>query len=169
MKNFSFPQLGISALMITGMITGVSFSLPNVVAAVVEPVAAEEQKGNRREAFLQQLNLTPQQTQQIKALQDQTQSNRKANMQQLQQLNQEMQTLLSGNAANFQITAKFDQIQALRQQYARERFEQTLKVREILNPEQRQKFSQLMQSKRDKFRDRMNFRRLNPAPGQTAN
>jgi Spy/CpxP family protein refolding chaperone len=136
---------------------------------VVEPVAAEEQKGDRREAFLQQLNLTPQQTQQIKALQDQTQSNRKANMQQLQQLNQEMQTLLSGNAANFQITAKFDQIQALRQQYARERFEQTLKVCEILNPEQRQKFSQLMQSKRDKFRDRMNFRRLNPAPGQTAN
>jgi periplasmic protein CpxP/Spy len=162
MKNFSFPQLGLAAL----MITGIACSLPIAIA----PVVAQEQKSEHRQAFLEQLNLTPQQTQQIKALQDQNQSTRQANMDQLKQLNQEMQTLLSGNAANFQITAKFDQIQALRQQFARDHFEQTLKVREILNPEQRQKFAQLMQSKRDKFRDRMNFRRTNPTtPNQAPN
>jgi periplasmic protein CpxP/Spy len=162
MKNFSLRQFSLAAL----MVTGIAFYLPTTIA----PVIAQEQKSERRQAFLQQLSLTPEQTQQIKALQDQNQPARQSNMQRLKQLNQEMQALLAGNAANFQITAKFDEIQGLRQQAARAHFEQTLKVREILNPEQRQKFSQLIQSKRDKFRDRMNFRQPNStSPNQVPN
>jgi len=175
MKNFSL-RAPIQALSLAALlISGIAIAVPTVIGQnnIPTPNQTAPQPSSKQGGYsdpLAQLNLTPDQTTQIKAIRDRNQPTREANMQRIKQLKQEMQTLLSSNAANFQITAKYDEIQAFKQQISSARLDQTLKIRAILTPEQRQKLSQISQNKRDKFREQMGSRRPNStAPNQSPN
>ncbi|MDX1977148.1 MAG: Spy/CpxP family protein refolding chaperone [Pseudanabaenaceae cyanobacterium bins.68] len=148
MKNLTLRAIALAALLSTGIAI-----LPSQFTTAQEPPGIEV-PDRRGERIWQQLNLTPEQTQQIKAIKEQNQEARKAQWQQMRQLGQELRTMLAGDTPRFQITAKFDQVQALRQQIARDRFEQTLKMRDVLTSAQRQKLDELIQAKRGMWRDR---------------
>lgn len=75
----------------------------------------------------------------------------------MRQAQQELINLLAGNASREQIRSKYNQIRGLRQQLTDAEFENTLAIRDVLTPEQRQKFIELMFKRR-----RQNS---SPAPG----
>ncbi|MBN3926399.1 Spy/CpxP family protein refolding chaperone [Nostoc sp. NMS4] len=91
--------------------------------------------------WLQELNLTSQQIQQIKTIRSQSQNQIKPKRQAVQQAQQELHDLLAGKTSTEQVRTKYNQLKILRQQLADTQFENTLAIREILSLEQRQKFA----------------------------
>ncbi|BAY88985.1 MULTISPECIES: Spy/CpxP family protein refolding chaperone [unclassified Tolypothrix] len=92
--------------------------------------------------WLQELNLTSAQVQQMKQIRSQSQSQIKPKRQAVQQAQQELRNLLAGTASKQQVLTKYNQLKVLKQQLADAQFENTLAIREILTVEQRQKFAE---------------------------
>jgi periplasmic protein CpxP/Spy len=94
-----------------------------------------------RQGWLKQLGLTPEQTQQIKQVRQQSKDKITEKKQALEKTKQEMQTLMASSAPAETLRAKYNQLKAQRQELADIQFENTLLIREVLNLEQRKKFT----------------------------
>lgn len=112
------------------------------------------QRGDRSRLF-QELNLSQDQIQRLQAIRQQYKDRIDRQKQAVEQAQQELRALMAGTGSTNDIRAKYNQVKGLRQQLADTRFESMLAMREVLNPEQRQKFVELMQNRRGKFRNRM--------------
>ncbi|MFN6462952.1 MAG: Spy/CpxP family protein refolding chaperone [Nostoc sp. DedVER02] len=97
--------------------------------------------------WLKDLNLTSQQLQQIKEIRNQSKQQIAQKSQEIRQGQQELHDLIVGTATKEQVRGKYNQIKLVKQQLADMQFENTLAIREILNPEQRQKFADRMYKK----------------------
>jgi Spy/CpxP family protein refolding chaperone len=118
---------------------------------ILSPVAAQTKpptSRSLRKGWLQELNLTSQQLAQIEQIRNQSKQQNSSARQALRQAQQELVTLLGGNASKEQLRSKYNQIRGLRQQLADAEFENTLAIRDVLTLEQRQKFIELMFKRR---------------------
>lgn len=97
--------------------------------------------------WLKDLNLTSQQLQKIKEIRNQSKQQITQKSQEIRQGQQELHDLIAGTATKEQVRGKYNQIKLVKQQLADTQFENTLAIREILNPEQRQKFAERMYKK----------------------
>lgn len=96
----------------------------------------------------QQLDLTSEQSEQIEAIQEQSETENQALFEQLQTNRQQMQSLLTSDAARQQLQANHQQEQNLRQELSNNRFETMLEIREVLTPEQRTQMAELVSQHR---------------------
>ncbi|MDG2991384.1 Spy/CpxP family protein refolding chaperone [Candidatus Synechococcus calcipolaris G9] len=97
---------------------------------------------------LSNLNLTPEQTQQMQAVRQQYQGQMEQTHNQLQTARNQMKELMNSGASESQIQAKFREVQELQNRMANLRFESMMAVRSILTPEQRQQLTTQMQQRR---------------------
>lgn len=105
------------------------------------------QKPSRRPddtQWLRELNLNANQVRQIQAIRQQYQNQLNQERQALQQANQELRQLMTTNASADQIRQKFTQVQSLRQKLANTRLDSMLAIRNVLNPQQRQKLGEVL-------------------------
>lgn len=103
----------------------------------------------------EQLDLSPEQSEQIAAIREQSQTDSQALVEQLQTNRQEMQSLLTSDADPEQLRANHQDGQNLRQQLSDIRLETMLEIREVLTPEQRTEMAELMAQRRGRrFGDR---------------
>lgn len=98
--------------------------------------------------LVKELNLSPDQIQRLQQIRKNSQGKTKERRQALQKARQELNQLLQGNASSDQIRQKRQQVQTLQSEVADSNFENTLAIREILTPEQRVKWQQLLQQRR---------------------
>lgn len=101
--------------------------------------SASQQRG--QPGLLQALNLTPQQLQQIKVIRNQSKDQITQKRQAVRQAQQELEALMAGTASKDQVRDKYNELKMLKQELADAQFETTLATREVLNPQQRQKFT----------------------------
>lgn len=97
---------------------------------------------------LEQLNLTPEQSQKIDAIHEQFHSDNETLFQEMRTNHQEMRSLLASDASEEQLRQQHQKNQDLHQQLGTNRFETMLQVREILTPEQRSQMAELIGQKR---------------------
>ncbi len=102
-------------------------------------------RGERMDKLLEQLDLTPEQSQNIKAIQNQSKTDREALREQMQTQHQEMRSLLTSDASTEQLRQQHQQVEELHQQLGNNRFETMLRIREVLTSEQRAKIAELME------------------------
>lgn len=102
-------------------------------------------KGERMPRILEQLDLTPEQSQQIEAIKEQSQTAAQDIKEQLRTQRQELRSLLAGDTDIEQIREQHQEAQLLRQQLSNDRFETMLEIREILTLEQRARALELME------------------------
>ncbi|MEP6490032.1 Spy/CpxP family protein refolding chaperone [Microcoleus vaginatus GB2-A3] len=146
----------LAVLMLTLGSTAAAIAVPNPI----EPeTIAQNQRPNRpagREGgMFEKLNLSAEQKQQMQAVRDRYKDQLSQRMQAVRQARQELDTMMSGTANASEIREKHRQIMGLRQQFEEVQFENTLALREVLTPEQRSQFAQLMQQRRQTARNRM--------------
>jgi periplasmic protein CpxP/Spy len=98
--------------------------------------------------LIKELNLSRDQIQRIQKIRADAQGKIKARRQALRAARQELNQLLQGNASADLVRQKRQQVQSLQREVADNNFENTLAIREILNPEQRVKLQQLIQQRR---------------------
>lgn len=154
-----FPR-SISLLLAAIVTLGGAAMLANPNALSVQPLAQMPAEGGDRggRGWLKDLDLTPQQTQQIKAIRQQYQAQLTQRRQAMRQAHQELRDLMAGDASADQVRQKFNQVKELRRTLAETQFESTLAIREVLTPAQRQKFADRMQQRGKRGRDRGNVR-----------
>lgn len=119
--------------------------LPQVVAQNPTPTKRQQRA---QSGSLKDLNLTPQQMQQIKTIRTQSKDQIAQKRQAIRQAQQELKALMAGTASKDQVRDKYNQIRTLKQELADIQFDNKLSIREVLNPEQRQKFAEQMYKKR---------------------
>lgn len=113
--------------------------------------------------ILKQLNLSPEQLQKLKAIRDRDLGRIRELAQQSRQANKELRDLLAGTEGKDMIRAKHTQVLNLQQELQKQHFERMLAMREILTPQQRSQFNEIMQKNRpphfkDGMKDRMKHR-----------
>lgn len=109
-------------------------------------------RGDR--GLMQQLNLTQDQKKELQAIQQQYRGPLHEQRQKLLQAQQELSDLMGGTASQSQIREKYRQVEALRQQVGELNLNSMLAMREVMTLEQRSRFAQLMQKRKENFRDR---------------
>lgn len=113
-------------------------------------------RGDR--GWLRDLNLSQAQLQQIQQIRtkykDQLQRDRDA----MRQEQQKLRDLMAGNANDGDIKAQYQNVTKARLQLADAQFNSMLEMRNVLNPEQRQKFADHMKQQRGNLRNRMRER-----------
>ena len=107
-------------------------------------------QGRGMPKFLEQLDLTDEQSAQIEAIHEQYRAVNEQDYQKLQQARESMRSLFAQDANPNQLRQQHQEIQSLRQQLGNRRFETMLQVREILTSEQRQQMAELMEQHRGK-------------------
>ena len=107
-------------------------------------------RGEGMNRLLQQLDLTSEQSEQIAAIKEQSQTDKEALYQQMQTEQEEMRSLLSSDATPEQLTQQHQQLQDLRQQAGDKRFATMLEIREILTPEQRSQMAESIAERGDR-------------------
>ena len=104
------------------------------------------ERGKKLERLLSQLDLTPEQAEQIRTIQEQSRSNSSELREQLQTQRQEMRSLYASDATAEEIRSERQKTEALTRQLSSDRFETMLQIREILTSEQRAKMAELKDS-----------------------
>lgn len=107
-------------------------------------------RGERMGKLLEQLDLTPEQSQNIEAIQNQSKTDTEALRSQMQTQHQKMESLLASDASTEQLRQQHQQVEKLHQQLDNNRFETMLRIREVLTSEQRAKIAELMEQHRGK-------------------
>lgn len=105
--------------------------------------------GKRLKKLLQQLDLTPQQSEQIKAIRDRFERENETLDEAISTQHQEMRSLLANELASSQeLKQKHQQLQNLHLELSNNRFQNMLEVREVLTPEQRRQLAELRKNNR---------------------
>lgn len=107
-----------------------------------------------KQGWLEQLNLTAEQQQEIQAIRDRYQAQMQASRDQMRQNMERMSQMMAGNTSDNDLRNQHNQILQARQQMGQMHFEQMLAIRNVLTPEQRQQFAQLMQQRRENRENR---------------
>lgn len=97
--------------------------------------------------LFQQLNLSHQQKQKIKQIRQQYQAQIIQLRENLQLAQQQLAVMMAGTDSVAVIRAKHEEIAQFRQQLAALHFESMLATREILTPQQRQKFAEIIEAR----------------------
>ena len=140
-------------------------TLGTTAAATAAPSPAQPERiaqnqpsnrlGGKENGLFEKLNLSAEQKQKMQTVRDRYKDQVSQRMQAVRQARQELQTMMSGTTANVgQMRDKHRQIMGLRQQLEEIQFESTLAMREVLTPEQRSQFSQMMQQRREAAKTR---------------
>ncbi|MBD1880306.1 MULTISPECIES: Spy/CpxP family protein refolding chaperone [unclassified Coleofasciculus] len=163
----SLNRISLLAVLILSIGSAVALADPNPQSSQTiaqNSPGARPQRGNK-DGLLQQLNLTPQQMQQMQAIRQKYRTQIAPRQQTLRQARQELATLMNSTASASQIRSKNQQVEELQQQLQKLRFESMLEMREVMTPEQRAKFVQLMQQRRQQKGQRAGKNRGQGFPG----
>lgn len=106
-----------------------------------DPGRQHREKGWER--MIQQLDLTPEQQEQINQIRQQSRDESEPLKQEIRANHQQMQSLLASDASNDELRQQHQQMHSLYQQMGDRRFETMLQIREVLTPEQRARMPQL--------------------------
>lgn len=140
-------HLGLIALGL-GLSLVVGGGFPAASPAQVPPPLDPGGPGRPSPRWLRDLNLTPEQTRQIEAIQEQSRGRVRDRLQNLRQTMDELQGLMGSNATESQLRDRFRQFQDLQRELAEQRFNELLAIRKVLTPEQRQQLRTRMEAGR---------------------
>mgnify|MGYP002777078166 CR=1 FL=1 len=128
-----------------------------------EKMFAQDAPQRRGMGWLQDLNLSQDQMRRIQAIRQRDRSDLSRDREAVRQRQQELRSLMAGTASEDEIRRKYQEVRDIRIRLVDAQFDSMLEMRNVLNPEQRQKFAERMDRNRQNFRERMRDR----SPGQS--
>lgn len=108
--------------------------------AVCSYSPAEARRGDYAGHLAKELNLTPEQKEQLTKINEEFRATVPEKRKQMKAAREELQKTLQSDASDDVIRQKFQELQKKQGEFAAQRFEKVLSIRKLLTPEQRQKF-----------------------------
>lgn len=106
------------------------------------------------EALLETLNLSDGQRQQLQSIRQQYQPRISERSRSLREARQELRRLLTGSASESAIRDQRARVERLEREVEDLRFQSLLEMREVLTPEQRRRFGEYVDQRRENFQQR---------------
>lgn len=152
----SLRRVSVLTVLMLSLGSAISFASLNspLPQAIAQNTEEQRRPGRDKSQLFQDLNLTPEQNQQIQTIQNQYREQISQRGQGLRQARQELSELMASTAAQNQIREKYRQVAELQQQLGNIRFDSMLAMREVLTPEQRRQFAERKQNRRGNHRGR---------------
>lgn len=116
---------------------------------------APDRPAKRDMGLMRELNLSVDQMNKIQQIRSRYRDELQRDRTAARQAQQELRTLMAGNARDEEIREKFRQVQSLRAKAAEAQFNSMLEMRDVLSVEQRQKFAERMEKRRGEMRERI--------------
>lgn len=107
-------------------------------------------RGEKINKILQQLDLTPEQSQQIEGIKQEFETKNSPLKEEMQSNRQDIGLTFTSDASTAELRQQHQKVRALRQQLGDNHFEMMLQVREILTPEQRTQVAELIKQKKNR-------------------
>lgn len=148
LRQMSVLTVFILSLSLGGVVTGVP--APQFPPLWTQQSQTGDSGGGGQ--LFQQLNLTPEQAQTLQAIQQEYQGQISQHRNLLRQAQQELETLMAGDATEAELRAKHQQVKTLMQQMGDLQFESLLKMREVLTLQQRRLIIELMEERKEQNR-----------------
>ena len=117
----------------------------------------EGERGDRAERLIEELNLTEDQINQVRAIREGAQDEMQALHERLRSDREALHGLMAGDATEAELRAQHEEIQTLHREVADKRFETMLATREVLTADQRAELAELMEQRRAQFRENRGF------------
>ena len=149
-------RVSVLTVLMLSLGSAVAFANPNsfLPQTVAQNTENQTRPNPAKARLFQELNLSPEQTQQIEAIQNQYQNQISQRKQAVRQSRQELVDLMAGTASQSQIRQKYRQVETLKQQVSDLRFDSILAMREVLTPQQRRQFAERMENRGRNFKNR---------------
>ena len=112
--------------------------------------------------WMERLNLTPQQTQQMQAVERKYSETTRQQQTALNAAEEELEKLIVAGAPTAQLQQQFDRVMSLRDTFHRTRFAAALEVQQILTPAQRQQLSAMNRQRLENLRNSLRQGSLMP-------
>lgn len=110
------------------------------------------ERGQHLERLIQELDLSPEQSEQVKAIQEESKATAAEIAQQLRSQREEMKSLMASDANAEEIRTQYQTVRSLHQRMGDNRFETMLEIREVLTPEQRAEMTELIEQRQERGR-----------------
>ncbi|MGL5080003.1 MAG: Spy/CpxP family protein refolding chaperone [Microcoleaceae cyanobacterium] len=124
---------------------------PSISTQIQDLVQVQAQRRERQlqgpERLLDELNTTAEQQKKMQDIHNRYKNEIAGHRQRLVQLQQELNTLMIGNASEPEIRRKHDELEQVRQGMTQLQLDMLLRMREVLTPEQRDQFTEIMQQR----------------------
>lgn len=137
----------------------VALADPPLSPSLAQNPEMPERRQRSQPGLMEELNLSQEQKQEMEAIHFRSKEQIDQLQQELHQAQQELKELMTSSALTEEIRAKHREAQDLQMRLGELRFESLLAMREVMSPQQRLRFAELMQSRRQRFQEeRMNRR-----------
>ena len=123
-------------------------SKPTYLAQMGQP------RKDKGEKLTEKLNLTPEQQQQMQTIRTKYQPQMDTIKEQMRTEKERLRQMMTNNDSNNNLRSQHQKIASLNQQMADLRFQSMLEMREVLSPEQRQQWSQMMEEKKASWQEK---------------
>lgn len=121
----------------------------NTTIQMAQNTATNKQRGEgKKDKLMEKLNLTSQQQQQMESIRSKYEPQINSIRQQMRTEREKMSTMMANSESQNSLRAQHQSITALNQKMQNLRFESMLEMQQILTPQQRQQFSQMMGERR---------------------
>lgn len=112
-----------------------------------------------KHSLIEELNLGQKQQEKLRAIQYKYKNRIEGLQEGIHKSSQEFRSLMITNIESGQIRNKHQEVQQLQQQLEDLRLESMLEMREVLTPDQRSRFAQMMEQRKDNFQNTLRNRR----------
>lgn len=127
----------------------------NNVSGKISQTQQSQQSQGSPEGIFQQLDLTEEQTQKIMTIRNQHQEDIVKSLENLRGAQEELNNMIISSSSDNQLREKHSEVIQLRKELAELQFDTILKMREVLTPEQLEKWSTLMKQRRESLKNRL--------------
>lgn len=107
-----------------------------------------ERRGRERGEFMAKLNLTTEQQQQMQSIRSKYQPQMDSIRQEIRSEREKLRQMMANNTSADNLRSQHNKIASLNQKIGDLRFQSMLEMREVLTPEQRQQWNQMMDEKK---------------------
>ena len=130
---------------------GSRFDSPSARSARIAQRPGHHRHHGFSQRLIEELDLNDDQAERIKAIYEQSRQDMVSLHEEAKEAKSQMQELWSGNSSESQLRRQHNKIQDIHQKMGSQKFETMLKVRDVLEPEQREKMAQLQQRRHRSF------------------
>lgn len=160
MKNqikFILPLVTLATVSLSGnVMASETFTQDSLSFETAKPtyLAQMRQRGKRggergeRGEFMEKLNLTTEQRQQIQSIRTKYQPQMESIRQEMRTERETLRQMMTNNSSSDNLRSQHNKIASLNQRIGDLRFQSMLEMREVLTPAQRQQWNQMMEDKK---------------------
>ena len=157
LKFLTLRRVGASVALLMALGGAIALKESQQADANPEPYSSMADSGaqdapspqKRGMGWLRDLDLEPAQMQKIQAIRRLSRDQIERQRQEIRQGQQELRSLMASGASAGQIREKYHQVKRVRDELSDTQFNSLLEMRQVLTPNQRRKFAERMQRRRD--------------------